>query len=80
MFSQGHEASDLERSGTISGRVRPAKRGTEVLVQRRNEAGRWMTEVRTHVGKRGRFNARVARGGDYRAFVKGIATPATRLR
>ena len=73
-------ASDLERSGTISGRVRPAERGTEVLIQRRNDAGRWTTEVRTHVGKRGRFNAHVARGGVYRAFVKGIASPITRLR
>jgi stage II sporulation protein D len=76
----GARAASLQRTGTVSGRIRPARRGTEVLVQRRTSADRWITEVRTHVGKGGRYNARVARAGVYRALVNGIASPATRLR
>ena len=73
-------AAALHHPGTVSGRVRPARRGAEVLVQRRTGAGTWLTEVRTHVGKGGRFNAHVARRGVYRAVVKGIASLPTRLR
>ena len=73
-------AASAPRSGTISGRIRPARRGTEVLVQRRTSANRWITEVRTHVGKGGRYNARVVRAGVYRALIKGLASPAARLR
>ena len=72
-------AASVLRSGTVSGRIRPARRGTEVLVQRRT-SDRWLTEVRTHVGKRGRYNARVSRGGVYRVLINGIASPSTRLR
>ena len=73
-------AASVRGAGVISGRVRPARRGTEVLVQRRTATGRWLTEVRTHVGRGGRYNARVERGGVYRAVVKGVASPAARLR
>ena len=74
-------AASAERtSGTISGRVRPARRGTRVLIQRRTSVGTWITEVRTHIGKSGRYNARVERAGVYRALVKGLESPHTRLR
>jgi len=73
-------AASVRGGGVVSGRVRPARRGSEVVVQRRTATGRWLTEVRTHIGKRGRYNARVTRAGVYRAVVGGIASPAARLR
>jgi len=65
--------------GRITGRVRPVRRGTEVLVQRR-ALGAWRTEVRTHVGRGGIYNARVARGGVFRVVVNGGASAAVRLK
>jgi stage II sporulation protein D len=74
------QAASAGRGGRISGTVRPAKRGREVLVQRRNAAGVWLTEVRTHIGKGGRYNARVGRRGVFRVAVGGAVGPAVRLR
>jgi stage II sporulation protein D len=68
------------RRGTISGRVRPAKRGTQVLIQRRTAVGQWLTETRTHVGRRGRYRTRVSRTGAYRAIVHGMASDPVKLK
>ena len=66
--------------GTISGSVRPARRGSEVVVQRRARAGGWRVEIRTHVGAGGRYSATVGRPGVYRVVVGDVAGPAVRMR
>jgi stage II sporulation protein D len=65
--------------GTVSGRVFGVKRGTKLRVERRTSAGAWRVEMRTHVGRRGRYSATVSRGGAYRVVVRGIAGPSVRL-
>ena len=73
-------SASLRRRGVISGRVRPARRGSRVVVQRRTSAGVWRVEVRTHVGRRGRYSARVSRKGVYRVVVRDVTGPVVRLR
>lgn len=77
--TQARSAS-ARRLGTISGRVTNVKRGTTVRVERRTRAGAWRTELRTHVGRRSRYNATVTRTGVYRVVVHGMAGPSVRLR
>ena len=67
------------KRGTVTGYVSGMKRGTRVVVQRRTRAGVWTTEVRTHLGRGGRYNAAVSRGGTYRIRVGGITGPAAKL-
>lgn len=67
------------RPATVTGRISGVKRGTKVVVERRNRAGRWIVEVRTHVGKGGRYNAAVSRTGAYRVRVNGIVGPVAKL-
>jgi stage II sporulation protein D len=74
------QAAATRRRAAITGRVTGVKRGTKLVVQRRNRAGTWTTEVRTHVGKAGRYNAAVNRTGIYRVRVGGIDGPAVRVR
>lgn len=74
------QAASTLRRAAITGRVGGVKRGTKLLVERRNGAGTWTTEVRTHVGKGGRYNAQVNRTGVYRVRVGGIDGPAVRVR
>ena len=73
-------AAAARRQGTVGGRIRGVKRGTRVRVERRTRAGVWRTEVRTHVGAGGRYNATVTRAGVFRVVVNGSAGPAVRLR
>lgn len=74
------QAAATRRRAVITGSVSGVKRGTKLVVQRRNGAGAWTTEVRTHVGRRGRYNAAVKRTGIYRVRVGGIDGPAVRVR
>ena len=74
------QAAATSRRAAITGRITGVKRGTKLVVQRRNRAGTWTTEVRTHVGKGGRYNAAVNRTGIYRVRVGGIDGPAVRVR
>jgi stage II sporulation protein D len=74
------QAASTRRRATITGRVSGVRRGTPLVVQRRNAAGAWTTEVRTHVGRAGRYNAAVKRSGVYRVRVRGIDGPAVRVR
>jgi hypothetical protein len=64
----------------VTGTVYGVERGTKLSVERRNSAGLWTTEVRTHVGKGGRYRASVGRAGVYRVHVDGLHGPAVRLR
>ena len=66
--------------GAISGTIRPARRGGQVVVQRRARSGGWRIEVRTHVGAGGRYRATVGRPGVYRVVLGGFAGPPVRLR
>ena len=74
------QAAATHRNATITGRVTGVKRRTKLLVQRRNSAGTWTTEVRTHIGKGGRYNAAVRRTGVYRIRFNGTDGPAVRVR
>jgi stage II sporulation protein D len=74
------QAAATRRRATITGRVTGVKRGAKLVVQRRNSAGTWTTEVRTHVGRAGRYNAAVNRSGVYRVRVGGIDGPPVRVR
>jgi stage II sporulation protein D len=71
--------SDVRRA-VISGTVAGVKRGASVVVERRTGAGTWTTEVRTRLGKRGRYSASVARTGVYRIRVGGFTGPSVPLR
>ena len=73
-------AAAVRRLGTVSGRIGGVRRGTKLRVERRTSAGVWRTEVRTHVGAGGRYNATVTRAGVFRVVVNGTAGPAVRLR
>ena len=73
-------AASARRRATVTGTVRGVRRGTRVIVERRSSIGAWRPEIRTHVGRRGRYNAAVARTGVYRIVVGRTAGPAVRLR
>ena len=64
--------------GTIAGRVRPAKRGAPLLVQRA-ERGRWVDVARTKVAGGGRYRFAVDRRADYRVVFGGDAGPRVRI-
>jgi stage II sporulation protein D len=68
------------RRAVLRGTIRGVKRGATVRVQRRTANGRWTTELRTHVGRRGRYAATIARTGTYRVRVQGMAGPSVKLR
>jgi stage II sporulation protein D len=65
--------------GAVSGTVGYVRRGTKLQVQRR-VGRRWLTVVRTHVGRGGRYRATVARRGAYRVVVSGLTGPTVTLR
>lgn len=67
------------RTGVISGTVIGPKRGTKLVVERRNRAGLWLVETRATVGKRGRYRAGVGRAGTYRVTVNGTSGPVVKL-
>jgi stage II sporulation protein D len=68
------------RGGTISGFIRPARRGSSVAVQRRTSAGVWLVEARARVRLGGRYRAAVSRAGLYRVVLGDVAGLPTRLR
>ncbi|HEX2084418.1 MAG TPA: SpoIID/LytB domain-containing protein [Solirubrobacteraceae bacterium] len=72
--------SARRHGGTVAGFFRPARRGSRVAVQRRTSAGTWVVELRTHVGRRGRYRATVGRPGLYRVVLGDLAGPVVRLR
>jgi stage II sporulation protein D len=72
--------ASVRRDGTISGRVIGPKRGTKLRVERRTSAGAWRVEVRTHVGRRGRYSATVSRSGVYRVVAGRVAGPTVRIK
>jgi stage II sporulation protein D len=71
--------ASVRRDGTISGRVIGPKRGTKLRVERRTNAGAWRVEVRTHVGRGGRYSATVSRSGVFRVVAGRVAGPTVRL-
>jgi stage II sporulation protein D len=68
------------RGGVVSGFFRPARRGSVVVVLRRNAGGAWRVETRVRAGRDGRFSARVGRAGLYRAVLGDVPGPDVRLR
>jgi stage II sporulation protein D len=72
-------AASAHRRATVTGRVTGVKKGAKVVVERRNRAGAWTVEVRTHLGKGGRYNAAVSRSGTYRIRVGSLVGPAASL-
>ena len=64
----------------MTGTATAAKTLISSSTQIRTGAGVWRTEVRTHVGKKGRYSAAVSRAGVYRVVVRRIAGPVVRLR
>jgi stage II sporulation protein D len=73
-------AGAKRRRARLSGTIRGVKRGTTVKVQRRTASGAWTTELRTHVGRRGRYSATIGRSGTYRVRVQGMDGPSVKLR
>jgi stage II sporulation protein D len=63
----------------LGGTVMPARRGTEVAVERRF-LGRWVPAGSATVGRGGRYRARVTAPGLYRVRFRGDAGPAVRIR
>jgi nitrogen fixation protein FixH len=60
--------------------VSTAKKGDQVVVQRRTGAGVWLVEIRTHAGRDERFRATVNRSGLYRVRSGMAVGPAVRLK
>jgi stage II sporulation protein D len=63
----------------LEGRVLPARRGAEVLVQRRI-GGRWLRAGTADVGRGGRYVFRADAPGRYRVRYGGASGPAVRIR
>ena len=72
--------ASLTSRGALTGSVQPARRGTELQIQRRTRAGTWVIETRVKTGRGGRYRAEVSRGGTYRVFTKRFTGPTVRLR
>jgi stage II sporulation protein D len=75
-----YRAASRARRAVISGRIGGVRRGTTVLVRRRTSTGRYTTEVRTRVGRGGRYRATLSRTGTYRVRVAGSYGTSLRLR
>jgi stage II sporulation protein D len=73
------QMATARRRAVVTGRVSGVKRGATLVVERRNRAGRWTVEVRTHVGRHGRYNAAVSRTGAFRVRVGGVVGPVATL-
>ena len=74
------KAAALQRGGTISGFIRPARSGSAVAVQRRTGAGVWIVEARARVRRGGRYRTKVSRPGLYRVVLGDVAGLPVRLR
>ena len=63
----------------LAGHVVPARKGTQVDVERRT-GGRWVKVGAATVGRGGRYRTGVPATGLYRVRYKGDAGPAVRVR
>ena len=68
------------RRAVITGTIRGVKPGTTVYVRRQTATGRYITEMRTRVGRGGRYRATLARTGTYRVRVNGMYGASVKLR
>jgi stage II sporulation protein D len=68
------------RRAVLTGTIRGVERGTTVFVRRRTATGRYTTEMRTTVGRRGRYRVALARTGTYRVRVNGMYGASVKLR
>jgi hypothetical protein len=55
----------------VAGNVRPARKGSRVVVQRRSK-GRWRRAATGRIGREGRYYVPVERRGVYRVRAAGV--------
>jgi len=75
----GMAAALLRGRSAVTGTIRPARRGTRVVVQRR-VGGRWQRVRTVRTGARGGYRAPVASAGRYRVVVNRLPGPAVDVR
>jgi stage II sporulation protein D len=65
--------------GGLRGRIVPAVRGEAITIERLGPTG-WVASGVTHIGRGGRYSARVAAAGLYRVRSGDVTGPAVRVR